>query len=165
MCIRDRGRAGRFAVTTDTGEEVVADIWFRAFGVRTNSDHLADGGLTPLTGRGAVPVTERLNVVGYEHVYALGDVTDVPEPKMASYAMQHAEVVAANIRAQLAGEEPTAVYAPDPVRRILLPLGPHGGAGQIPHEGAIVAVTAKTVSERKGLTLFAERFADRFDVG
>ena len=31
---------------------------------------------------------------------------------MAGYAMQHAEVVAQNITAQLRGEQPTAVYRP-----------------------------------------------------
>ncbi|MET1073120.1 MAG: FAD-dependent oxidoreductase, partial [Umezawaea sp.] len=129
------------------------------------TDYLADGRLTPLTGRAAVPVTERLNVVGYDHVYALGDITDVPEPKMASYAMEHAQVITENIRSQLAGGRPTTTYTPCPVRRILLPLGPHGGVGQVPLPGGITAVTAETVSQRKGLTLFTERFAERFDRG
>ena len=62
------GVAGRFTVTTDKGEEIVGDIWFRAFGVRINTGYLADGRLSELTGQGTVPVTERLNVQGYEHV-------------------------------------------------------------------------------------------------
>src|SRR4051812_1731193 len=68
------GRAGRVAVTTDEGDEIVADIWFRAFGVRINTGYLADGRLTPLTGSGTVPVGERLNVRGYERIYAIGDI-------------------------------------------------------------------------------------------
>ncbi|MEU4245220.1 hypothetical protein [Actinoplanes sp. NPDC026619] len=119
--------------------------------------------LAPLTARATLAVTERLNVAGYDHVYALGDLTDLPDPKMASYAQVHAQVVAANIAAQLAGRTPETVSTPSPDRRILLPLGPHGGAGQLPAPSGVTAVPAATVSERKGLDLFTARFAARFD--
>ncbi|WP_310716120.1 hypothetical protein [Nonomuraea sp. 3-1Str] len=137
-------------------------MWFRAHGVRVNSDYLADGRLTTRTPRGQVPVTETLNIHGYEHVYAIGDITDVPEAKMAGYAMQHAEVVARNIIAQLRGERPTATYraAADPM--ILLPLGPRGGAGQLPTPDGPAVVPATTVSEYKGADLFTGRFTEQF---
>lgn len=157
------GQAARFAVTTDKGEEIVADIWFRAFGVRINTGYLADGHLTPLTERGMIPVTERLDVRGYDHVYAIGDVVDLPDPKMASYAMEHAAIVARNIRAQLAGDQPDAVHAPALDRRILLPLGTHAGVGQLPTPDGPSAATAATVHERKGADLFTARFAARFN--
>ncbi|MFD0523564.1 hypothetical protein [Paractinoplanes durhamensis] len=137
-------------------------MWFRAFGVSINSDYLTDGRLTPLTERATVPVTDRLNVVGHANVYALGDLTDLPDPKMASYAQVHAQVVAKNIAAQVAGEPPDAVYTPTPDRRMLVPLGPHGGAGQLPAPHGATAVPAETVSTHKGLDLFTARFAARF---
>jgi NADH dehydrogenase FAD-containing subunit len=158
----EAGRAGRFAVTTDQGDEIVADIWFRAFGVRINTGYLADGHLTPLTERATVPVTERLNVRGHDRVYAIGDITDLTDPKMASYAMTHAEVVVRNIKAQLAGERPGAVYLPAPERRILLPLGTRTGVGQLPTPEGAAAATAETVYQRKGADLFTARFAERF---
>ncbi|MFI6787364.1 NAD(P)/FAD-dependent oxidoreductase [Nonomuraea sp. NPDC050383] len=156
------GQAGTFTVTTTGGDDITADIWFRAHGVRVNSDYLADGRLTTRTSRGQVPVTETLNIHGYEHVYAIGDITDVPEAKMAGYAMQHAEVVARNITAQLRGERPTATYraAADPM--ILLPLGPRGGAGQLPTPDGPAVVPATTVSEYKGADLFTGRFTEQF---
>lgn len=157
------GLAGRFAVTTDKGDEIVADIWFRAFGVRINTDYLADGRLLPLAGQATVPVTERLNVQGYEHVYAIGDIAALADPKMASYAMTHAEVVATNIRAQLAGVQPAAIHTPTPERRILLPLGRHAGVGQLPTSDGVAAATVETVSQRKGADLFTARFAAWFD--
>jgi len=129
----EAGRVGTFTITTTGGEEITADIWFHAHGVRVNSDYLADGRLTTRTPQGQVSVTETLNVRGYDHVYAIGDITDVAEAKMAGYAMQHAEVVAQNITAQLRDEQPTATYRPLPHPMILLPLGPRGGAGQLPH--------------------------------
>ncbi|MET9859433.1 FAD-dependent oxidoreductase [Streptomyces smyrnaeus] len=156
------GRAGGFTVTTTGGEELAGDIWFRAFGTRTNSDYLTDGKLTTLTPQGQVPVTEFLNVKGYEHVYAVGDITDVAEAKMAGYAMQHAEVVAQNITAHLNGKGPTDTYRPLPFPMILLPLGPTGGVGQLPSpEGPLVAPT-EMVSDYKGSDLFTARFIGQF---
>jgi NADH dehydrogenase FAD-containing subunit len=156
------GFAGRFTVTTDKGEQIVADIWFRAFGVRINTDYLADGHLSPVTAQATVPVTERLNVQGYEHVYAIGDIAALADPKMASYAMTHADVVAKNIKAQLAGDRPAALHTPMPERRILLPLGTHAGVGQLPTPHGVAAATPETVNQRKGADLFTARFAARF---
>ncbi|MEV6037161.1 FAD-dependent oxidoreductase [Nonomuraea sp. NPDC052116] len=156
------GEAGTFTVTTAGGEEITADIWFRAYGVRVNSDYLADGRLTTRTPQGQVRVTETLNVHGYDHVYAIGDITDVPEAKMAGYAMQHAEVVAGNILARLRGERPTAAYRPLPHPMILLPLGPRGGVGQLPSPDGPAVVPAETVSAYKGADLFTGRFTEQF---
>jgi NADH dehydrogenase FAD-containing subunit len=158
----EAGRAGRFAVTTGTGHEIGADIWFRAFGVEINTGCLADGNLTPLTGQATVPVTGRLNVEGYDRIFAIGDITALPDPKMASYAMTQAEVVVQNIRSQLAGDQPGAVHTPASERRILLPLGTHGGAGQLPTPHGAAAATPEIVRERKGADLFTAKFAARF---
>jgi NADH dehydrogenase FAD-containing subunit len=157
------GEAARFAVTTDKGEEIVADIWFRAFGVQTNTGYLTDGHLTSLTDEGLIPVTKHLNVRGYNHVYAIGDITNLTDPKMASYAMEHAAIVATNITAQLAGDPPPAVHTPTPQRRILLPLGTHAGVGQLPTPDGPAAATVETVHQRKGADLFTARFATRFN--
>jgi NADH dehydrogenase FAD-containing subunit len=158
----ESGQAGTFTVTTTAGEEITADIWFRAHGVRTNSDYLADGELTTRKARGQVPVTETLNVRGYDHVYAIGDITDVDEAKMAGYAMQHAEVVAQNILARLRGDQPAATYQPLPHPMILLPLGPRGGVGQLPTPDGPAVVPAETVSAYKGADLFTGRFTEQF---
>ena len=156
------GLAGTFTVATADGDELTADIWFRAHGVRVDSDYLADGRLTARTEDGRVPVTETLHVRGHAHVYAVGDLTDLAEAKMAGYAMQHAEVVARNIAAQLRGEEPTAAYRPAPDPMILLPLGMTGGVGQLPSPDGPNVVTADTVSAYKGGDLFTGRFAELF---
>ena len=156
------GQAETFTVTTLGGDELTADIWFRAHGVRINSDYLADGKLTTRTPPGQVNVTETLNVHGHDHVYAIGELTDVAEAKMAGYAMQHAEVVAQNITAQLRGEQRSANYQPLPHPMILLPLGPRGGVGQLPTPDGPAVVPAATVAEYKGRDLFTGRFAALF---
>ncbi|MEH1167901.1 FAD-dependent oxidoreductase [Micromonospora sp. CPCC 205539] len=162
----EAGRAATFSATTTDGDEITADIWFRAFGLRINSDYLADGRLTTLTSQGQVPVTETLNVRGPDntlgHVYAVGDLTDVPEDKMAAYALRHAEVVAQNITAQLRGEQRAATYQPMPDPMILLPLGSRHGVGQMPTPDGTAVVPAATVAEYKGADLFTGRFTQQF---
>jgi len=156
------GRAGAFTVTTTGGDEIAADIWFRAHGVNVNSDYLADGRLATRTPQGQVPVTDTLNVDGHDRVYAIGDITDLAEAKMAGYAMQHADIVARNISAQLRGEKPTAVYRPSPIPSILVPLGPRRGVGQVPTPDGPSVLPATAVAEYKGADLFTGHFAELF---
>ncbi|MEX5637284.1 NAD(P)/FAD-dependent oxidoreductase [Parafrankia sp. FMc2] len=156
------GQAATFTVTTTGGDEITADLWFQAHGARANSDYLAEGRLTTLTARGQVAVTEHLNVRGYSTVYAIGDLTDVAEEKLAAYALAHAEIVAGNIGAQLRGLPPTATYQPRPYPIILLPLGPRGGVGQMPGADGPAVVPAAVVTEYKGTDLFTARFLEQF---
>lgn len=158
--------AGAFTALTATGEEVGGDIWFRCHGVRVNGGSLA-GSLRPgaVTAQGQVRVGETLQVRGYDRMYALGDLTDLAEAKMAGYAMKHAAVVAENIAAQVRGERPTAVYTPSPVPSVLLPLGPNGGVGQVPAEEPGTPPTllpASAVAQYKGADLFVGRFTELF---
>jgi len=157
------GQLGAFVVETEGGDEIGADIWFRTFGSRVNTGYLADGRLTDLTPSGLVPVTARLNVVGHNNVYALGDIVDLPDPKMATWAQTQAGVVVENLRAQLDGRLPDAVYTSATERRIFLPLGTVGGVGQlVAPDGTTYAAPLETVIERKGRDLFTSRFAQRF---
>ncbi|WP_406450153.1 FAD-dependent oxidoreductase [Streptomyces sp. NBC_00876] len=157
------GRTKPFTVATDGGE-ITADIWFRCYGVRTNGDYLADGRVAVRTPQGRVRVTEALNVEGHDHIYAIGDLTDLAEAKMAGYAMKHAEVVTRNILAQVRGEGPVDVYRPSPVPSVLLPLGPGGGVGQVPTPDGPSLLPASAVSAYKGADLFTGRFADLFGI-
>ncbi|GAA3455263.1 FAD-dependent oxidoreductase [Dactylosporangium matsuzakiense] len=138
-------------------EPGAADLTFRAHGVRVDTGYLADGRLARPTAHGTVQVTELLQLPGHEHVYAIGDVAALPDPKMASYAMVHAEIAARNILGD------RTVYTPSPERRILLPLGTRGGVGQLPVPGGgVAAATPAVVVERKGADLFTARFAAWF---
>jgi NADH dehydrogenase FAD-containing subunit len=157
------GHYGSFAVTTDAGDEIKADIWFRSFGSRVNTDYLADGALTVLSSRNTVPINAELNVDGYENVYALGDIADLTDPKMATWAQTQAAVVVDNIRAQLAGRTRDAQYVPTVSQRIFLPLGPGTGVGQLPTpDGSVAPAPLQVVIDRKGRDLFTSRFAERF---
>ncbi|MFC4906087.1 FAD-dependent oxidoreductase [Actinomadura gamaensis] len=151
------GRARTFTV-----DGITADIWFRAHGVAVQTSYLGADLAAARTPEGRIRVTETLNVEGFPNVYALGDVTDLDEAKMAGYAMKHAEVVAANIAARVRGEEPAATYAPSPIPSVLLPLGPDRGVGQFPGPDGPLVVSAETVADYKGRDLFVGRFAELF---
>lgn len=160
------GRAGAFTARTTSGEEITADIWFRCHGVRPSGGFLT-GSLDPdaLTPQGQVRVTETLQVRGHDRLYALGDLTDLPEAKMAGNAMRHAEVVARNVLAQARGGRPTATHRPAPVPAILLPLGPHGGVGQLPPDepgNPPKLLTAEFVAGAKGKDIYLGRFVTLF---
>ncbi|MFC4117972.1 NAD(P)/FAD-dependent oxidoreductase [Nonomuraea zeae] len=158
------GLAGGFTVESSHGR-ISADIWFRAHGVRVKSDFLGAELAAARTPAGHVRVTETLNVEGFGNVYAVGDLTDLAEAKMAGNAMQHAETVAANIISQVRGERPTARYVPSPLPFVLLPLGPGGGVGQVPSENGPLVLPAQAVADYKGADLFTGRFAELFGTG
>ncbi|MFF5085956.1 FAD-dependent oxidoreductase [Streptomyces niveus] len=165
------GRARAFTVPTVASGELAADIWFRCHGVSVGGGHLGAELAAARTPQGLVRVTDTLNVDArggggqgrvHRHVYALGDLAALAESKMAAHAVRHAAVVAANILAQVRGEEPASVYRPSPTPSILLPLGPHGGVGQMPSPDGPSVLTAETVSRYKGADLGTGRFVELF---
>jgi len=145
-------------VRSEAGEEFVADIWFRAFGVRPHSEYVDGGSLSDRRDeRGYLRVDEQLHVVGETNVYAVGDVADA-DRDMAGIATRQAEVVAANIRASITGEGEPANYETFPPL-IAIPLGPERGAGFV---GDGVA-DAATIAELKGRHMLIDTYASLFD--
>ncbi len=82
LATRKRGRYNAKATSTYGGRAIVewqysvaTNGWeLSSPSSRVNSDYLADGALVELSPRGTVPVDGRLNVAGYQNVYALGDI-------------------------------------------------------------------------------------------
>ncbi|MEJ3749253.1 FAD-dependent oxidoreductase [Actinomycetes bacterium KLBMP 9797] len=141
------GEVGTFTVTTASGVDIGADVWFPCFGVTPNSDYLGGGHLA---------VTPELRVAGHETVFAVGDVTAVPEAKMAYRAEKHAAVVAANIRTLIEGGTALAAYEPES-DGIVLPLGPKGGVSYAAEMGLLGPEVTQDI---KG-TFFLDIYRDR----
>jgi len=154
--LTEPGERGTFQVTTDSDVEITGDIWFRCFGGAPNTAFLAGALADARWEDGRVAVTDTLQVKGQSNVFSLGDITDIAEQKRASSAIRHSEVVAANIRALVTGEGELTTYQPGPVG-ILLPLGPHGGASQMPGQGV---VGAEVTARYKSADLMTGRFRD-----
>lgn len=146
----DVGVLGTFRVETRAGEIIEADMWFRCYGAQTSSGYLFKGYGDVMRPNGRVRVDEYLRLQGKEGIYAVGDITDVPESKRADAARAHARVVVANIRRELRGETPDTVYSPGK-EWVILPLGPNGGASQLVNEdGSSKIVGPEETAQIKG---------------
>jgi len=152
------GELGRFQATTGAGVDVIGDIWFRCYGGRANTDYLAGALADVRHDNGRIAVTESLRVKGQDTVFALGDITDLPESKRAGAAMRHADVVARNITSLIGGDSATAAYEVGPAA-IVLPLGPNGGAAQRPGQGI---AGPELTAQYKGADLMTGRLARLF---
>jgi NADH dehydrogenase FAD-containing subunit len=153
------GSAGPFTVVTTEGRELGADIWFRCHGVRPSSECL---GLTLHAAQrpdGFVEVNEHLQLAGQETVFALGDVA-AAGVKMASRAVAQAQVVAANIQALVNGGE-LQIYEPYPPA-IVIPLGPEGGAGQLPGQQELAG--PEVAAEIKGRDMHVDQYRTIFNL-
>lgn len=147
------------AIATGSGEKLVADMWFRCFGVQLRTDYLRGELAAARDARGYVQVDEMLRVRGQERVFAIGDIADA-DRDMAAYAGRQGELLAGNLRALITGEGEPVPYEKQPPM-ILVPLGPEGGAGQLPDQGV---VGAEAAAEIKGRDMLATYASAHFDV-
>ncbi|HVW40607.1 MAG TPA: FAD-dependent oxidoreductase [Amycolatopsis sp.] len=151
------GEAKTFTAITESGSQVTADIWFRCYGIVPSSDYLVGDLAAARQANGHVEVTGHLRLPGQDRVFAIGDLTALPETKMAKAAADHADLVAANIRALEAGE-PLRTYTPA-APAIALPLGPSGGASYVDSMGVL---GAERTAQIKGADLRIGSYAALF---
>jgi NADH dehydrogenase FAD-containing subunit len=154
------GEPGEFSVAATSGEVVRAGIWFACYGAAAGASYLGPDLRPALRPDGTVAVTPELRLPGHRSVFAIGDMTAVPEMKQARAAQRHAEVVAANIRSLIAGRDATAVYEPA-ADAIVLPLGPKGGVSYAPEAGLL---GPETTADLKSRDLFVDVYRTMFGV-
>lgn len=143
-------------LTTRGGRRLTADLVFTAYGAAPRNDAL--GPLTDaLDSAGRLRVDPYQRVWGHPTVLAVGDITDVKEPKQAVVAEGHAKIAAATIRSLVAGKEPAKAYRVRRAHPIVVPLGPHRGAGQLP-VGDGVVIGRRMTRAIKGKDLFVPRY-------
>lgn len=148
---------GRFSVLTSAGRTIEADIWFRCYGLSPVSDYLGGDLAGTRKADGSIEVTPTLQVKGQPDVFALGDAA-AADLKGAGRASRQAEVVVANVRA-LAERSELKNYEPPPPA-IVIPLGPTGGASELPGQDGIAG--AEQTAAIKGSHLFIERYRELF---
>ncbi|GLW31488.1 FAD-dependent oxidoreductase [Actinoplanes regularis] len=152
------GTVRPFTVTTSAGEIIAADLWFPCYGTGVESGYLDDSLAAARQPDGRLAVTGELRVAGHERVFAIGDLTNTPELKMARSAVQQAEVAAANVRALISGDTLRG-YTPLP-DGIVLPLGPSGGVTYDAEAGFLGA----EMTARIKATFHIERFQETLGV-
>jgi|UniRef100_K3WRA4 NADH dehydrogenase FAD-containing subunit len=92
--------------------------------------------------RGFIKVNDRFQVASqrYGHVFALGDASNHPSPKLAFIAGQQGAFLAKELVAVLRKKQPdfTNAFPKVETEAMILPLGPNGGVSQLPVWGGLV---------------------------
>ncbi|KAK9733164.1 hypothetical protein RND81_04G048000 [Saponaria officinalis] len=84
---------------TSGGETIVTDAYFNCTGKPLGSSWLKHTILKDnLDSKGALEVDKYLRVIGHKNVFAIGDITNVPELKQGFLAMKHADLTAKNLK-------------------------------------------------------------------
>lgn len=118
---------------TSGGETIVADTYFNCTGKPLSSSWLKDTILKDkLDAQGTLEVDKYFRVTGYKNIFAIGDITNIPELKQGYLAMKHADLTAKNMRLLLKGgsEKKLGAYKPAPPMAFVS-LGKKEGLAQI----------------------------------
>ncbi|KAG9444407.1 hypothetical protein H6P81_015747 [Aristolochia fimbriata] len=106
---------------TSRGETIVADCHFECTGRKLSSTWLQDTILqSSLDEEGRLAVDQHLRVKGYDHIFAIGDITNITEIKQGLYAQKHAQVAAKNIKNLLKGDKKAKLASYKPGKAIAM---------------------------------------------
>lgn len=95
--------SGSGVAQTSTGRKIPYDLLVWCIGGKPNTDYMREKFSLALNEKGQIKVTRNLRVVGNEKVFALGDITDLDENKMAWHIAGQVKNAVFNIRQVLAG--------------------------------------------------------------
>ncbi|KAL6595535.1 hypothetical protein ACP70R_047875 [Stipagrostis hirtigluma subsp. patula] len=122
--------------TTSAGETVAADCHFVCTGRPVASGWLKESFLRDhVDENGHLAVDDHLRVGGLKNVFAIGDITDVPEAKQGHLAQRQAMVVSRNLRLLVKGvarEEKLHRYKPATKAGITVTLGRRDALSELP---------------------------------
>ena len=143
-------------VDSNSGTVSDADVVFEATGVLPNNEFLKNKLSKSLNSRGFVKVNQQLEVQGYNHLYALGDIADVGEAKLGYLAQQQGDYVAAAISKKRKGKSAKG-YKRNPLMA-LIPVGQKKGVVQLP----FAVTTLKPLVNMKQKDLFIGKIYKSF---
>ncbi len=110
---------------TDKGNRWIADLTFLCTGIKPNYKFMEHSCSTSLNERRNICVNTFLQVQGFQHIFAAGDITNIAEEKTAQNAEKQAEIVVKNIY-HLENEETLEEYTSSP-RVMVISLGKWDG--------------------------------------
>lgn len=133
------GKSRKWTINLDNGEQLAADAFVSATGVRPNSEFVPKNFLSP---EGWVLVDNNLRVIhniadndhGPLSIFALGDVT-IHKPRIVPSIKEQIPVLVANLKADInaspadSSQRPT--YSPTSMSSIMIPIGKSNGTGLV----------------------------------
>ncbi|WOL03513.1 apoptosis-inducing factor [Canna indica] len=119
---------------TSAGEAIAADLHFLCVKRPLGSSWLKQTSLKDCLDKyGQVMVDEHLKLIGRKNVFAIGDITDIPERKQGVVAQRHSMVVAKNLKALLKGGKEVKLGKYRPSMSItMVSLGKKDAVAQLP---------------------------------
>ncbi|CAG8778520.1 43249_t:CDS:2 [Gigaspora margarita] len=141
---------------TDKGTQIDSDVQFVAFGAKPNTEvikTLDQSIIEQNTTLVKVKPTLQLEHDDYAHIFALGDITNIKETKLAYRAILHADVISKNIIAFINNKK-LAEYSPGP-EAMLVPIGKDKGAAVLPIGNMVVG--SFITKNLKGKTLMVDK--------
>ncbi|KAL0401450.1 UNVERIFIED_CONTAM: hypothetical protein Slati_4174900 [Sesamum latifolium] len=117
---------------TSGGETIVADCHFLCAGNPIGSSWLKETILKDcLDDRGRLMVDATLRVKGHSNIFAIGDITDVPELKQGYLAQAHAMLTAKNLKKLISGQNSRKLSTYKPASDVaIVSLGRREGIAQ-----------------------------------
>lgn len=156
---------GKTHVTLADGRTLSADVVVQAVGITPNTDWIKGFAPEWLDVRGQVRVGEDLSVTGHDRIFALGDCSDIDEPKMLKMADTQGKFLATSIIQRINGEA-TAPYDRFTKKLTILPFGAKDGVALLPlgQEGTVVwrPLGRFLVVKRKGTQLLSNMFPSAY---
>ena len=128
-----RGRGAKVLLGQRAECSADADLTLACHGYRIDTSYLQNWPGV-LDSQGRVQVGPSLQMSGTTNVFAAGDITALPEPKLGMWAGKHAETVIANLRTLMKdGSGELRTYRPATGSQVMLvTLGRRHGAGHLP---------------------------------
>lgn len=119
---------------TDKGSRIDYDVGLWCVGLKPDASYLTAHFPEALDARGLIRVSGDLRVMGQRHMFAVGDITDLPD-KGAMWVKYHADVAIKNLKRLIAAPT-TSVLAhykrPMPSTTMLVTLGRNNGVIDLP---------------------------------
>jgi len=133
--------AGAGEAKTSSGRVIAYDLIVWCVGGRPNTSYMTPHFASRLNDAGRIRVTPQLRVEGSETLFALGDITDLDENKMAWHVAPQVKNAVFNIRQVLAGRRADAylkVHHPRTNNPMMaVSIGRHAGVLHLPLLGVI----------------------------
>lgn len=144
-------------VQTASGRSIAADLVIWAGGVTAVTDFVARSWPAAVAEDGRLKVDRYLRLEGHPSVFVAGDVTNLPEGRLAIIGGLHAKSVAANLGLLVAASDPAAVklkpYTPAPPgkgmgKMMVVTLGRHDGLTSLPFGEFRAGFLARKIKSR-----------------
>lgn len=128
-------------VHTNRGRSLSYDLLVWCIGGKPNTGYMKAHFASALNAAGRIRVTPELHVAGFEKLFALGDITDLDENKMAWHINGHVKTATHNIRALLSrdgGAPKLKKYKPQTGNpKMAVTLGSRHGVVHLPGVGVV----------------------------